>query len=413
MPSLTFVLPHWLYWAGLVVFPILAMVMARRSRALRESGAGQGYSLSLGYFILVTGGILGLHRFYLKSLLGLIFIPLFIAILFANAQQRESREEFSNATNIVEVAQGTLEREGDRVAEADATLAELQAELDGAEDGSFAQQSAQRKLERAETRIAQARNRVAQAEQDLARAQPMAVQAQADRAFWGDAAFYTFMLILALLLLDALLLPRLKRQAEEKMALEPEEVSEIEAALEAVEETERKADHEHLSSGWTGVLDRLSYYSGEFVAYWAVIAVFVYYYEVVARYVFNSPTNWAHESMFLMFGMQYLISGAYAMLTEAHVRVDVFYAPMSPRRKALTDLLTSIFFFIFAGTLLVTSWIFAYDATVVQEVSFSEWAIHYWPMKWLMVAGGLLLVLQGISKMAQDLRTLALGPREA
>jgi TRAP-type mannitol/chloroaromatic compound transport system permease small subunit len=389
------------------------MVMARRSRALREAGAGQGYSLSLGYFILVTGGILGLHRFYLKSLLGLIFIPLFIAILFANAQQRDAREEFSNATNIVEVAQGTLEREGDRVAEADATLAELKVELDAAEEGSFAQQSAQRKLERAETRIAQARNRVAQAEQDLARAQPLVESAQADRAFWGDAAFYTFMLILALLLLDALMLPRLKRKAEEKMAAEPEEVSEVEAALEAVEETERKADHEHLTGGWTGLLDRLSYYSGEFVAYWAVIAVFVYYYEVVARYVFNSPTNWAHESMFLMFGMQYLISGAYAMLTEAHVRVDVFYAPMSPRRKALTDLLTSIFFFIFAGTLLVTSWIFAYDATVVQEVSFSEWAIHYWPMKWFMVAGGLLLVLQGISKMAQDLRTLALGPKEA
>jgi TRAP-type mannitol/chloroaromatic compound transport system permease small subunit len=34
-------------------------------------------------------------------------------------------------------------------------------------------------------------------------------------------------------------------------------------------------------------------------------------------------------------------------------------------------------------------------------------------MKWFMVAGGLLLVLQGISKMAQDLRTLALGPKEA
>ena len=141
-----------------------------------------------------------------------------------------------------------------------------------------------------------------------------------------------------------------------------------------------------------------------------------------------------------MFGMQYLISGAYAMLTESHVRVDIFYAPLSKPRKAWVDLLTSVFFFIFAGTLLVTSWIFAMDAIAVPtgnglisqwargeiptgemlanwnlaqwtdpnirwgEISFNEWEVPLWPMKWVMVIGALLLVLQGISKFAQDLR---------
>ncbi|CAN0595500.1 unnamed protein product, partial [Laminaria digitata] len=182
---------------------------------------------------------------------------------------------------------------------------------------------------------------------------------------------------------------------------------------------------------------------GEFVAYWAVIAVFVYYYEVIARYVFGSPTNWAHEAMYLMFGMQYLIAGAYAMLTESHVRVDIFYAPLSRPKKAWVDLLTSVFFFIFAGTLLVTSWIFAMDVVAVPsgnsivsdwargeislgemfagfgtsqwtdpnirwgEISFNEWEVPLWPMKWVMVIGGLLLVLQGVSKVSKDIREIA------
>jgi TRAP-type mannitol/chloroaromatic compound transport system permease small subunit len=143
-----------------------------------------------------------------------------------------------------------------------------------------------------------------------------------------------------------------------------------------------------------------------------------------------------------MFGMQYLIAGSYAMLTESHVRVDIFYAPLSKRRKAIVDLLTSVFFFIFAGTLLVTSWIFAFDAIAVPsgnslisdwargeigfgevitswnlaqwtdpnirwgEISFNEWEVPLWPMKMVMIIGGLLLVLQGISKFAQDLRAL-------
>ena len=146
-----------------------------------------------------------------------------------------------------------------------------------------------------------------------------------------------------------------------------------------------------------------------------------------------------------MFGMQYLIAGAYAMLTESHVRVDVFYAKMAPRQKAVVDLLTSVFFFIFAGTLLVTCYIFAFDAIAVPsgnsvvsgwargefgffemlsrltlgewtdpnirwgEISFNEWEVPLWPMKWVMVIGGLLLVLQGISKLAQDVRMVVKG----
>lgn len=408
MPSLTFVLPHWLYWAGLFVFPAVAMFLARRGKA---SGVKGGYSLPLGYMILITGGMLGLHRFYLKSLLGLIYLPIFIFILVANGEQRDARTAYSDAANLVKRAEETITRETPRVAEAEAGLDELRAAVAASEEGSLGRRSAERKLQRAEGRIATSRERLQRAETNLATAKPVADAARESRSFWGSMAYYGFLVIVALLAIDAILLPRLKKQAEAKVAQEHE--SEVEMAIEAYEEAEVQDDSRHVSTGWTGVIDRLSLYSGEFVSYWAVIAVFVYYYEVIARYVFNSPTNWAHEGMFLMFGMQYLIAGAYAMLTEAHVRVDVFYAPLSPRRKAIVDLATSVFFYIFAGTLLVTSWIFAVDATVVHEISFTEWAIAYWPMKWAMVLGGLLLVLQGLSKLAQDIRAVVAPAREA
>ncbi len=96
------------------------------------------------------------------------------------------------------------------------------------------------------------------------------------------------------------------------------------------------------------------------MAWWAVIAVFVYYYEVIARFVFNSPTNWVHESMFLMFGMQYMMCGAYAYREDQHVRVDVIYSKFSTRGKAIADIITSVFFFIFVGTMLWTGGRFAH-----------------------------------------------------
>jgi TRAP-type mannitol/chloroaromatic compound transport system permease small subunit len=138
-----------------------------------------------------------------------------------------------------------------------------------------------------------------------------------------------------------------------------------------------------------------------------VISVFVYYYEVIARYVFNSPTNWVHESMFLMYGMQYVLCGAYAYREDQHVRVDVFYSKFSPRGKAIADIVTSVFFFIFILTLTWTGARFALDAINNSEVSFTEWGIQYWPVKLTMPIGAALLLLQGVSKLIKDFMILS------
>lgn len=442
MPSVDFTLPHWLYWVGLIAFPALAMVLARKAQPEKRS-----YGLPLGYLILVTGGILGLHRFYLRSLLGLIYLPVFLLILFANGEERTARNELSNAVNIVRQAERTISRETDRVANAEADLDELRAAVEAAQEGTALQKRrAERSLERAEKAIATGRERLAESQLALTEAEPLAETAGKDRAFWGSVARYAFYTILAFMAIDALMMPRLVASARAKAAAEPEESEmEIDAETAAraaeMDPNARKADKDY-AENW---IDRLSLYAGEFVSYWAVIAVFVYYYEVIVRYVFNSPTNWAHESMYLLFGMQYLISGSYAMLTDSHVKVDIFYAPLTRPKQAWADLLTSVFFFIFAGTLLVTSYIFAMDAVAVPtgnsvvsdwargelgffemfgaltigdwtdpnirwgEISFNEWEIPLWPMKWMMVVGAVLLILQGVSKLSKDIRTIARG----
>jgi TRAP-type mannitol/chloroaromatic compound transport system permease small subunit len=409
MPSINFILPHWLYWGALVVFPIVAMVMARR-------GTTRGYSRPIGYMILVTGGLLGLHRLYLRNLWGLLYLPLFFAILFANAQGRDARELHSEAANTVRSAERTIERLEPNVDGADETIAELRAQLDEAEEGSFGEIRAERMLEKAETGLEEDSARLEQAREDLQAAQPRLADAQAERDLWTNVAFGAFLAICAFLVLDAVLLPAMVRNAQALLDAERPEAGATgsleaiehaaEKRLDEVEADEVQGDMAHIGTGWPGAIDRLSYYAGEFVSYWAVIAVFCYYFEVVARYVFNSPTIWVHEGMFLMFGMQYLIAGAYAAMTDAHVKVDVFYAEWSARRKAAVDLATSIFFFIFAGTLLVTGWIFAMDATRVGEVSFSEWKIAYWPFKWAIAVGAVLLILQGIAKLARDVAVL-------
>ncbi|MEC9482075.1 MAG: TRAP transporter large permease subunit [Halomonas sp.] len=184
------------------------------------------------------------------------------------------------------------------------------------------------------------------------------------------------------------------------------------AATSEVPGGEQRDTYRPPGNGLTRVIDAISGFSGRYVAYWSLIAPFAYCYEVFVRYALNSPTNWVHESMFLMFGMQYLLAGAYALREGGHVRVDILYTRGRPLTKAALDLMTSVFFFIFALALLTTGWTFFtqsmdqntvfFAAGYANEVSFTEWAIQYYPVKFTIVLGAVLLLLQGLAQLIRD-----------
>ncbi|TDI63237.1 MAG: TRAP transporter small permease subunit [Alphaproteobacteria bacterium] len=374
MPSLTFILPHWLYWSGLVLFPLVAFFMVRRQAAAKFQA--RATNLPVAYLLWLFGGFVGLHRFYVRSFLGAVYIPLFIAILFGNSRGRQARDQVSGARNDLMGAKFDAER---------------------------FQEAAKQGRDSAQAMFAKA-------EQAVAATQDQFAAATADFEQWQMVSGGFAIAIAVLLAIDAVALPWLVRRCTERegpagpmpMAGKPpaEVIEDVTGPAAEVGPTRQ------VHSRITGAIDKINGFSGEFVCYWSVIAVFVYYYEVIARYVFNSPTNWAHESMFLMFGMQYLLSGAYALREQSHVRVDVLYAYLSDRAKVITDIVTSAFFFIFTGALLVTGWIFFRDSIDVWEVSFTEWGIQYWPIKFSLVLGAVLIILQGLSKLIKDVVAL-------
>ena len=99
MPSLHFVLPHWLYWGTLIFFPLIAWYLV--ARQIRR-GVPRGPSLFIAYLFWLCSGFLGLHRFYLKSAWGLIFVPVFLVILYVNGQIRDAREDVSRTRAALE-----------------------------------------------------------------------------------------------------------------------------------------------------------------------------------------------------------------------------------------------------------------------------------------------------------------------
>ncbi|HET9903696.1 MAG TPA: TRAP transporter small permease subunit [Xanthobacteraceae bacterium] len=372
MPNLNFVLPHWMYWGGLLVFPLVAMYLVRRQR---RRGAPREASLFLAYLFWLTAGLWGLHRFYVRSLWGFAYLPVFLGILFLNGVVRDRLEDVSRTRASYESAQHQLNR------------------LRPHEGVTLAPEAAQR-LKAAEDKEAETKEAFAAASAELAR--------QRNFSQW------LALLLAAMLIVDAVLLPSLVRAARENDAARATAPTEP-----PVPDIPPIGTHEDptlgLHSRLTDWIERLNGRVGEFVAYWSMIAVFVYYYEVLARYVFNSPTNWVHESMFLMFGMQYVLSGAYAYREDQHVRVDVLYTKLSQRGKAIADIVTSVFFFIFILTMVWTGARFALDAVNNWEVSFTEWGVQYWVVKLTLPIGAALLALQGLAKLVKDVLLVARG----
>ena len=99
MPSLNFVLPHWLYWGTLIVLPIVAIYMVARQR---KRGTTERVSLFIAYLFWLTAGFMGVHRLYLRSLWGFAFLPFFLSVLYLNTDIRDAREDVSRTRAAVE-----------------------------------------------------------------------------------------------------------------------------------------------------------------------------------------------------------------------------------------------------------------------------------------------------------------------
>ncbi|MCB2114602.1 MAG: TRAP transporter small permease subunit [Parvularculaceae bacterium] len=115
-----------------------------------------------------------------------------------------------------------------------------------------------------------------------------------------------------------------------------------------------------LASVFSGIVTRI----GRLSLHLVILMAGVQFAIVILRYVFGVNFIAMQESVTYMHGGVFLLAGGYALLTDDHVRVDIFYREARPRRKALVDLAgTYLFLFPFclialwaAGPYVANSW---------------------------------------------------------
>ncbi|MFA7416358.1 MAG: TRAP transporter small permease subunit [Rhizobium sp.] len=146
--------------------------------------------------------------------------------------------------------------------------------------------------------------------------------------------------------------------------------------------------------------DNLSAWFGKAFAWLIILMSFGTGYEVFVRYVLKSPTPWALDVSFIMYGSLFMMGGAYTLSRGGHVRGDFVYRLWRPRTQAVVDLaLYLLFFFPGITALILAGWKYASRSWGYGEVSVNSPAgIPIYQFKSIIVAAGILLFIQGIAQ---------------
>ncbi len=123
----------------------------------------------------------------------------------------------------------------------------------------------------------------------------------------------------------------------------------------------------------------------------------------ISRNIINLPLSWTVELAQFTITAYYLVGGAYSLQQGAHVRMDLIYARFSERTKAKWDSVTSACLLGYLVCLLIGSISSTMYAIEYGQRKFSQWNPSLIPIKVIMVAGIILMLLQAISVLFKDI----------
>jgi TRAP-type mannitol/chloroaromatic compound transport system permease small subunit len=151
-------------------------------------------------------------------------------------------------------------------------------------------------------------------------------------------------------------------------------------------------------------MDRLADWIGLIAMYLIFLMIGVLLLDAITRNVIDIPLHWCVEFAQFTLAAYYFLGGAKTLKDNDHVRMDLVYSHMSPRAQARMDVVTVLCLLFYLGVMLwgsISSLIYAIET---DERRFSIWNPSMIPIKGLMVACIILMILQSLALMIKYAR---------
>lgn len=169
--------------------------------------------------------------------------------------------------------------------------------------------------------------------------------------------------------------------------------------------------------GPLAALDALIERLGRGLSWFILAMMIIQFLIVILRYAFSVNSIPMQESVMYMHATVFMLAAAYTLRHGGHVRVDIFYRAMSARKKALVDLLGTLFLLLPVMVFVIaTSLGYVGKSWAILEGSPDAGGIPgVFLLKTLIPAFALLMILQGIVEICRNSLILSgrLTPDEA
>ena len=160
--------------------------------------------------------------------------------------------------------------------------------------------------------------------------------------------------------------------------------------------------------GFVRAINGISRFFGGIAAFLVVVLVILMLYDVLLRYAFNAPTSWGNDLNTMLMGASFVLSIAYAMSTDSHVRVDLLYSEATRPRMRVVDLVG--FTFIVLPTLGFITWgLWGHFLTGLQtgeRTGSGGWNPVVWPFRLMLFFGFLIFTIQVFAEIIKRIASL-------
>lgn len=149
-------------------------------------------------------------------------------------------------------------------------------------------------------------------------------------------------------------------------------------------------------------IDGLNTRIGAVCDWLVLIAVLISAGNAASRYAFSLSSNAFLEIQWQLFAAIVLLGASATLKQNEHVRVDILYSWVAPRTRLLIDLVGIVLFML--PVLALLAWLsvaFFLESWRLDEFSANPGGLPAWPVKFLLPAGFLLLLLQALSELVK------------
>jgi TRAP-type mannitol/chloroaromatic compound transport system permease small subunit len=158
-------------------------------------------------------------------------------------------------------------------------------------------------------------------------------------------------------------------------------------------------------------IDKFTEWTGLLFALIVAPLIFANTYEVISRYVFGLPTEWALDVTTQSFAALFMLGAPYALLKGAHVRTDMLWERFSDRRKGAIDAVA--YLVLFLPTMAVLVFIsyddFLYAMSINERSNTTSWQPIIWPLRAVIPLSCALMFIQGVSELMKSFHAARTG----